>query len=46
MNSMFYGASSLNQDLSKWNVNKVTSHEEFAIGSKIDNSNKLPQFKN
>ncbi|WP_338958066.1 MULTISPECIES: BspA family leucine-rich repeat surface protein [unclassified Spiroplasma] len=43
---MFIEAKSFNQDLSKWNVNKVTSHEEFAIGSQIDNSNKLPKFKN
>ncbi|WP_338976302.1 BspA family leucine-rich repeat surface protein [Spiroplasma endosymbiont of Monopis laevigella] len=46
MSCMFYGASSFNQDLSTWNVEKVTEHKHFSLNSGIDNSNKLPKFKN
>ncbi|WP_400255032.1 BspA family leucine-rich repeat surface protein [Spiroplasma endosymbiont of Cleonymus obscurus] len=46
MNFMFYGAKKFNQDLSKWNVNKVREHSNFANYSGITNPNKLPKFKN
>lgn len=46
MSYMFYNAKIFNQDLSKWNVEKVTKHKNFSVNSGIDNSNKLPKFKN
>ena len=45
MSSMFLGAISFNQDLSKWNVARVQLYEDFALGSGIDNPNKLPNFQ-
>ena len=45
MNKMFFNARSFNQNLSKWNVKKIIEHSNFATGSKIDNPNKLPKFK-
>jgi len=33
MESMFYNASSFNQDLSGWCVTKVSSHSDFDTGA-------------
>jgi surface protein len=44
MNSMFYGASNFNQNLSGWNVGNVTTRTDFSTGSGLTSSN-LPLFK-
>ena len=43
MSSTFYHASVFDQDLSQWNVDNVTSHDDFSTGSALT-EDKLPDF--
>jgi len=38
MSSMFNDATNFNQDINHWNVNNVTSHEDFATDSALQDS--------
>jgi len=42
---MFNGAKSFDQNISKWNVSKVTDYGDFSSNSPIDGTSKVPHFQ-
>jgi surface protein len=45
MRYMFCYAKSFDQNISMWNVSNVTDYSDFATGSPIDGTDKMPKFK-
>jgi len=45
VNGLFYGATSFNQNISKWNVSNVADDDEFSLDSPIDGTSKVPNFQ-
>jgi len=45
MSGMFWGATSFDQNISKWDVSKVTYYFVFSDNSPINGTSKMPHFQ-